>query len=152
MKTYKLKTEPIATTQSVWMGIDVHKVSLHITILDEEGEQVWAGSVPHGREHVAGLVRRLETTQITAVYEAGPTGYKLKHWLEELGCEAFICPRTYPSAREESELRRTHVIATTSPSRHVPECSRRFTIWAKRTTTSAKCFEHGVSWSSIASS
>ncbi len=100
MKTYKLKTEPIATTQNVWMGIDVHKVSLHITILDEEGEQVWAGSVPHGREHVAGLVRRLETTQITAVYEAGPTGYKLKHWLEELGCEAFICPPTHVRQRQ----------------------------------------------------
>lgn len=95
MKKYKLENNSLATTQKVWMGIDAHKRSLHVTVIDEESEVVVSTSVPHAKEHVAGLVRRLEADEIVAVYEAGPTGYKLLNWLQELGCEAFMCPPTH---------------------------------------------------------
>lgn len=96
MKKYKLKTKAISTTtKKVWMGIDAHKKTLHITILDDEGERIFTGSLPYGREHVVGLIKRLEDVEITAVYEAGPTGYQLLHWLRELGCNAFMCPPTH---------------------------------------------------------
>lgn len=95
MHYYKLNEESIATTQKAWMGIDVHKRSLHITVLDEEGAVVMSQSMPHAREHVAGVIKRIEADEIVAVYEAGPTGYKLLGWLEDLGCDAFMTPPTH---------------------------------------------------------
>ena len=47
------------------------------------------------KEHVVGLVGRLDADEIVAVYEAGPTGYKLLEWLEEFGCDAFMTPPTH---------------------------------------------------------
>lgn len=91
MRKYKLKNNNIANDKAVWMGIDAHKKTLHVTIIDSE-EVLWKGSIPHGYEHVRGLVNRLENCEITATYESSCIGYRLKHWLEELGCTAFITP------------------------------------------------------------
>lgn len=95
MRQYKIEDEEIATTDKVWMGIDAHKKTLHVTVLDEQGDVVLSESVPHRHAHVVGLVKRFENTEIVAVYEAGPTGYKLREWLEELGCTATMCPPTH---------------------------------------------------------
>lgn len=95
MRYYKIEKEAIATTDRIWMGIDAHKKTLHVTVLDDDGQVVISESVPHGRAHVAGLVGRFSDAEITAVYEAGPTGYKLLEWLEELGCDAYMCPPTH---------------------------------------------------------
>lgn len=106
MKKYKLKNDLLANpNQKLWLGIDVHKVNLHVTVLDDEGETVLSQSVPHKKEHVVGLIRRLNSTQITAVYEAGPTGYKLVYWLKELGCEAFMCPPTHVRQRRGGRIK-----------------------------------------------
>lgn len=95
MRNYKLDNDVIATERKLWMGIDAHKRTLHVTVIDEDGDVVLSESLPHAKEHVIGLVRRLEDAEIVAVYEAGPTGYKLLKWLEELGCEAFMAPPTH---------------------------------------------------------
>lgn len=96
MRKYKLNNNLSATAgEKVWMGIDAHKETLHVTILNSEGEKVLSQSIPHGRNHVKGLVDRLEGAEIVAVYEAGPTGYRLLRWLEEFGCDAFMCPPTH---------------------------------------------------------
>lgn len=71
------------------------KKTLHVTIINEDGQELVCESVPHGQEHVGSLVDRFAEAQITAVYEAGPTGYKLLEWLDKLGCEAFMCPPTH---------------------------------------------------------
>lgn len=91
MRKYKLEEDAIAIDKKVWMGIDAHKRTLHVTIVDYEGV-LCEVTVPNGREHVEGLVRRMPDCEIVAVYESGPTGYSLLHWLEELGCNAFITP------------------------------------------------------------
>lgn len=78
MRDYKLDNDVIASARKLWMGIDAHKRTLHVTVIDEDGELVLSESVPHAKEHVVGLVRRLEDAEIVAVYEAGPTGYKLQ--------------------------------------------------------------------------
>lgn len=91
MKKYKLKQDAIAINKKVWMGIDAHKETLHITIVDYE-EVLFQATVPHGRSHIEALINRLPDCEITAVYESGPTGYRLLHWLKELGCCAFITP------------------------------------------------------------
>lgn len=100
MRHYKLEEKSLATAQKVWMGIDAHKKTLHITVLAENGDKLFVGSLPHERAHLAGLVRRLEGCEITAVYEAGPTGYKLLQWLQELGCQAFMTPPTHVRQRK----------------------------------------------------
>ena len=91
MKKYKLKNNVIATEEKIWMGIDAHKVTLHVTIINRE-EVLFQTSLPHGYEHVEALIRRLPGCEIVATYESGPTGYPLLHWLKELGAEAFITP------------------------------------------------------------
>lgn len=91
MKKYKLKVESIAIDKKIWIGIDVHKKTLHFTIVDCE-RVLHQCSVPAGREHVEALLRRLPQCDIEAVYESGPTGYSLLHWLKELGVKASITP------------------------------------------------------------
>jgi transposase len=91
MRKYKIEEEAIATSTKVWLGIDAHKQTLHLTLIDAQ-EVLWQGSVPHAREHVEALIGRLVDCEIVAAYESGPTGYKLLHWLKELGCEAFMTP------------------------------------------------------------
>ena len=91
MKKYKLNEEAIAINKKIWLGIDAHKKTLHITVIDSESV-LHELSVPHSREHVEGLIGKLPGCEIVAVYESGPTGYSLLHWLNELGCDAFITP------------------------------------------------------------
>jgi len=91
MKKYKLKGEAIAIDEDIWLGIDVHKKTLHVTAMNDE-EVLCQRSVPSNEKHVRGFINKFRNCEIVAVYESGPTGYWLKHWLEKLGCEAFITP------------------------------------------------------------
>lgn len=91
MKKYTLERNVIATDEKVWVGIDAHKKTLHVSVVNRD-QTLLQRSFPHDRAHVAGLIERLPGCEIEAVYEAGPTGYKLLYWLRELGCEAFMTP------------------------------------------------------------
>ncbi len=91
MKKYTLERNVIATNEKVWVGIDAHKKTLHVSVINRD-ETLLQQSIPHEKAQVAGLVRRLPDCEIEAVYEAGPTGYQLLYWLRELGCEAFMTP------------------------------------------------------------
>ena len=91
MKKYKLKGNAIAIDEKIWIGIDAHKKSLHVTAMNHE-EVLCQRSIPSKKKHVRGFINEFRDCEIVAVYESGPTGYSLKHWLEELGCEAFITP------------------------------------------------------------
>lgn len=91
MKKYTLERNVIATNEKVWVGIDAHKKTLHVSVISRD-ETLLQQSIPHEKAQVAGLVRRLPGCEIEAVYEAGPTGYQLLYWLRELGCEAFMTP------------------------------------------------------------
>jgi len=88
---YTLKQSAIARDEEVWMGIDAHKASWAVTILGSEGV-LHQGSYEAKRSHLEGLVDRLPGCRIHAVYEAGPTGYKLLMWLRQMGCEALMTP------------------------------------------------------------
>jgi len=92
MKKYKLKQDSIAISQEIWIGIDAHKKTLHFSVINEDDEVLWQNSVPHGRSHVQSVIDRLPGCKIVAVYESGPTGYSLRHWLKEMGCTAFVTP------------------------------------------------------------
>jgi transposase len=102
MKTYKLNTDPdanhyvpktpqkpIAENERVWIGIDAHVKTNHLTVLTSSGT-VKRQSVPAGEKHIQAFLKRLPGCEIKATYEAGPTGYKLLHQLNDLGVEASI--------------------------------------------------------------
>lgn len=93
MRKYQLKQEdaPAAASGALWMGIDAHRSSLSVTVLDERGEVVLRAKLQHRRAEVSGLCRRLRG-RVTAVYEAGPTGPRLLRWLRAEGCDAFMTP------------------------------------------------------------
>lgn len=93
MKVYKLADDAIAKGEDVWMGIDAHKQSLHVTVVGQD-EPLYRESIPYERSHLAGIIELFPDCRIEATYESGPTGYKLLYWLEELGCEAFMTPAT----------------------------------------------------------
>lgn len=81
----------ICRDKPVWIGIDDHKSSMSVTVLDSE-DLVYQTSFPAERKHLRALLRRLPGCKVSAVYEAGPTGYRLLRWLKEEGCEAMITP------------------------------------------------------------
>lgn len=91
MRKYKLEQEAIAIDEEIWIGIDAHKKTLHLTVMDPN-EVLSRQSIPYAKKHVRAFIDRFCDCEIVAVYESGPTGYSLKHWLEEFGCEAFITP------------------------------------------------------------
>ena len=93
MKMYKLGEDTIAKGQDIWMGIDAHKQSLHVTVLGAE-EVLYRETIPCERSHLEGVIELFPDCQIEATYESGPTGYKLLYWLQDLGCQAFITPST----------------------------------------------------------
>lgn len=91
MKKYKLEGNAIAIDEKIWIGIDTHKKSLHVTAMNHE-EVLCQRSIPNEKKHVRSFIDEFRDCSIVAVYESGPTGYSLKHWLEEFGCQAFITP------------------------------------------------------------
>ena len=94
----------IARDKSVWVGIDAHKESWHITVVDSENV-LDKGSYETTRPHLEGLVKRLPGCRIRAVYEAGPTGCQLLRWLRELGCDAFMTPPSLVPVRKGERVK-----------------------------------------------
>lgn len=80
--------------QVLYVGIDVHKRTWHVTGVFENGREAFSTSMP---AETAGLVRYLERwrhLRIEAIYEAGYFGY----WLhDELQAQGIGCMVTPPS-------------------------------------------------------
>jgi transposase len=90
-KVYKLNEKEIAREKEVYVGLDEHKLTWDITVMDQE-EILHQQNYPREKKHLVGLIKRLPKCKIHAAYEAGPTGYQTLQWLRELGCEAFMTP------------------------------------------------------------
>lgn len=92
-KTYTLRTDRrklIAKEKQVWMGFDVHKKSFSVAIIDQD-EVLHQAKLPMEKRHLKALLDRLKDCDMHAVYEAGPTGYRMLRWLREFGCDAVMC-------------------------------------------------------------
>lgn len=83
------KNNVIAEGITVWIGLDVHKKSASVAILSHD-RLLHRDSVTIDRRHFESLVERLPGCDIRAVYEAGPTGYQVLRWLQELGVDAML--------------------------------------------------------------
>jgi len=75
----------------IFVGIDMHKTSWHVTIMSEPGE-IWHGNIPGEWEALHKVLDHYRGCRIHAVYEAGCFGYWLYDRLVEYGATCIVTP------------------------------------------------------------
>ncbi len=93
MKRVSTESVNVLSGKKVYVGIDVHKESWHVTVRSE-GEEVFSGRTPASYHSLIKLLERYENCQLKVAYEAGPCGFSLYDkliedgvaLLEEYGC------------------------------------------------------------------
>ena len=87
-----------ANTVVSFMGMDVHKESIDVTVAEEgpSGEVRHVGTIGGDLEAVAKLVRKLrrKNGELRFVYEAGPCGFEICRFLRE---QSLACSLVSPS-------------------------------------------------------
>lgn len=99
MQKYRLKVAVLASGDTLFIGVDVAKVSSVMAVVVRRGdgtlEILERRQLENNRAAVDSQVKRWPAAQW--VYEAGPTGYRLLFWLKELGAKAFmVAPSLVP--------------------------------------------------------
>src|SRR5512139_1765287 len=91
MKRALENSKGIVQRKEVFIGIDVHKVSWHVTARTG-AEEVFHGGIPGQYGALRGLLNRLKGCQIKVAYEAGPCGFWLQDKLTEDGIKVIVVP------------------------------------------------------------
>ena len=87
----KCKREEIIQGEDVFVGIDLHKRTWHITIRTID-LVVFSASIPGKWEALSKLLDRYKKAKIHAVYEAGYFGFWLFDKLTERGVDCIVTP------------------------------------------------------------
>lgn len=77
--------------EEVFIGVDVHKESWHVTGRTE-GEEVFHGGIPSQYHAFRKLLDRFKDCKVKVAYEAGPCGFWLYDRLTEDGIETIVVP------------------------------------------------------------
>src|SRR5512135_3766315 len=77
--------------EGVFIGVDVHKESWHVTARTE-GEEVFHGGIPSQYHALRKLLDRFKDCKIKVAYEAGPCGFWLYDRLTEEEIETIVVP------------------------------------------------------------
>ena len=77
--------------KEVFIGVDVHKESWHVTAR-MEGEEVFHGGIPSQYHALWRLLDRFKDCKIKVAYEAGPCGFWLFDKLAQEGVEVLVVP------------------------------------------------------------
>src|SRR5256885_2307149 len=85
------REEVSAKCGKVYIGIDVHKDSWHVTARAEE-EEIFHGCLPSEYPALGKLLERFVGRDILVAYEAGPCGFWLYDKLTEDGIETIVVP------------------------------------------------------------
>lgn len=80
-----------ASGGKVYIGVDVHKDSWHVTVMTE-GEEVFHGRLPSQYPAFKKLLNRFAGKEIKVAYEAGPCGFWLHDRLTEDDIETIVVP------------------------------------------------------------
>ena len=78
--------------QVLFVGIDVHKRTYHVTGVWEDGREEFTKSMPADKEILVKYLAHWRLYRIYAVYEAGYFGYALHDYLIEHGIECMVTP------------------------------------------------------------
>lgn len=81
----------------IYVGLDVHKSSIEIALIDGQGESRRYGKIDNDMNALDKVIRRLQSKgpcELKFVYEAGPCGYEI---YRHLTCRGFECMVTAPS-------------------------------------------------------
>ena len=77
----------------LFVGIDMHRVFWHVTVLNEDGLKLFANRIPSDCGAISQLLSRYgEAERISAVYEAGYFGFWLHDFLQDMGVDARVTP------------------------------------------------------------
>lgn len=88
------KNKKLESGRDVFIGIDLHKRTWHVTVRTKEVE-LFSGSIPGCWEALRPVVDRYKGNRIQAVYEAGYFGFWLYDRLKEHGVECIVTPPVY---------------------------------------------------------
>jgi transposase len=91
MAHYTRREEVLARKAQVFIGIDVHQWSWHVTALVED-EKVFSGAIPAEYGALKGLLERFEDCEFRVAYEAGPCGFGLHDALDRDGIRCVVTP------------------------------------------------------------
>lgn len=89
----RAERKEIIAGDDLYVGIDLHKRTWHITIRTTDWE-VFSASIPGKWEALSKLLDRYKTAKIHAVYEAGYFGFWLFDKLIERGIDCIVTPPT----------------------------------------------------------
>lgn len=81
----------LATGKEVYIGIDVHKESWHLTVRTE-GEEIFNGRMASSYQALKKFLERFKSSKIKVAYEAGPCGFWLYDKLTAEGIETIVTP------------------------------------------------------------
>lgn len=80
---------------SLYLGLDVHAKTIAAVVVDGEGSERNLGVFANRRSSIEKVLKQVGPKErIEAVYEAGPTGYKLYWMLRYLGVECRVAAPT----------------------------------------------------------
>lgn len=79
--------------ETVFVGIDLHRCSWHITVICS-GEVIFSGAHPPEPDKLLNFLKRYRPNRIEAVYEAGYFGFSLYELLNASGIQCLVTPPT----------------------------------------------------------
>jgi transposase len=129
MRTVEQKDKNFLVGKDVYVGIDVHKESWHVSIRID-GEEAFSGRIPGSYSSLKKVLDRYRDCRIKVAYEAGPFGFWLHDKLTEDYIETLVVPpslipvesgnrvktdkrdsRKLATLLERNMLKRTHVLS-----------------------------------------
>jgi transposase len=75
--------------KACWIGVDVHKVSYAVAVLDEDGQRLEFSTPAEPKGLLLQLLKMGMTIKVLA-YESGPTGYSLAWVCQEMGIPVLV--------------------------------------------------------------
>jgi len=81
----------LARGREVYIGVDVHKESWHLTVRIE-GEEIFNGRMASSYQALKKFLERFKGSNIKVAYEAGPCGFWLYDKLTAEGIETIVTP------------------------------------------------------------
>jgi transposase len=91
MKKVSTGSVTLISGKKVYIGIDVHKESWHVSAR-ADGEEVFNGRMPASYHSLKKLLERFDDCRVKVAYEAGPSGFSLYDMLAEDGINAIVVP------------------------------------------------------------